>query len=91
MVSVVGGIVPNLPYPAFKQTYLPTAGQEVAAEELVIGSRILIKPGDRSPADGMVVSGATRMDESMLTGEPAPISKRNGDKVGNALQMSPVC
>ena len=66
------------------RTYLSPAGQEVAAEELVIGSQIVIKPGDRSPADGMVVSGATHMDESMLTGEPAPISKRSGDKVGIA-------
>ena len=74
--------MPNLPYPVCMQTYLQTAGQEVAAEELVIGSQIVIRPGDRSPADGMVLSGATRMDESMLTGEPAPISKRSGDKVG---------
>ena len=58
-----------------------TAGQQVPAEELVIGSQVLIRPGDRAPADGMVMGGASRMDESMLTGEPAPISKKSADKV----------
>ena len=51
------------------------------AEQLAIGSLIMVKPGDGVPADGIVVSGASRMDESMLTGEPAPVSKRKDDKV----------
>ena len=56
-------------------------GQQVPAEQLTIDSLIMVKPGDGVPADATVVSGASRMDESMLTGEPAPVSKRTGDKV----------
>ena len=56
------------------------AGQQVPAEQLTIDSLIMVKPGDGVPADATVVSGASRMDESMLTGEPAPVSKRTGDK-----------
>ena len=56
-------------------------GQQVPAEQLTIGSLIMVKPGDGVPADATVVSGASRKDESMLTGEPAPVSKRKDDKV----------
>lgn len=41
----------------------------------------MVKPGESAPADGMVVSGASRMDESMLTGEPATLRKAVNDKV----------
>lgn len=60
---------------------LADSGQQVPAEQLSIGTLILVKPGDGVPADGIVVSGASRIDESMLTGEPAPVSKRIDDKV----------
>ncbi len=56
-------------------------GQQVPAEQLEIGSLIMVKPGDGVPTDGTVVSGASRIDESMLTGEPAPVSKKVDDKV----------
>lgn len=51
------------------------------ADHLAIGALILVKPGDGAPADGIVVSGASRLDESMLTGEAAPVSKKADDKV----------
>lgn len=56
-------------------------GQQVPAEQLSIGTLIMVKPGDGVPADGIVVSGASRIDESMLTGEAAPVSKKIHDKV----------
>ena len=62
-------------------TYTCFVGQQVPAEQLSIGTLIMVKPGDGVPADGIVVSGASRIDESMLTGEPAPVSKKMDDKV----------
>ncbi|WP_096185911.1 heavy metal translocating P-type ATPase [Evansella halocellulosilytica] len=55
----------------------------VSVDELQIGSRILIRPGERVPADGIVLSGETSVDESTLTGEPVPVSKAEGDEVFN--------
>lgn len=55
--------------------------QDVAIEELVSGDRILIRPGEKVPADGIVIEGVSAVDESMLTGESKPVSKQNGAKV----------
>ncbi len=54
---------------------------EVAVEQLVVGEEIIVKPGDRLPVDGEVVSGQSYVDESMVTGEPVPVVKTNGSKV----------
>ncbi len=45
------------------------------------GDRLRVRPGEKVPVDGMVEEGASSLDESMLTGEPLPVSKRPGDKV----------
>ncbi|MCC8145028.1 MAG: heavy metal translocating P-type ATPase [Bacteroidales bacterium] len=45
------------------------------------GNNIVIKPGEKIPVDGVVTSGSSYIDESMLTGEPIPVSKHSGDKV----------
>src|SRR5207245_3650239 len=45
---------------------------EVPLEEVVVGDEIVIRPGDRIPVDGEVVSGSSYVDESMITGEPVP-------------------
>lgn len=58
-----------------------TAGQQLPAEQLIIGSVVVVKPGDRVPADGTIVSGVSRVDESMLTGEPSPLKKGVGSQV----------
>jgi Cu2+-exporting ATPase len=50
-------------------------------EEVVAGDMILVRPGDKIPVDGVVVSGNSYVDESMLSGEPIPVSKQEGDKV----------
>jgi Cu+-exporting ATPase len=58
-------------------------GQEmdVPAEEVVIGDEVLVRPGERVPVDGEVLSGNSTVDESMLTGESLPIDKAQGDWV----------
>jgi P-type Cu+ transporter len=50
-------------------------------EELVKGDLIIVKPGKRLPADGIVTEGYTSVDESMITGKSIPIEKREGSKV----------
>ncbi|HEY0895181.1 MAG TPA: heavy metal translocating P-type ATPase [Sphingobacteriaceae bacterium] len=55
--------------------------EEVSIAEVKPGSLILIKPGDRIPVDGTITSGFTYIDESMITGEPAPAKKRVSERV----------
>lgn len=55
--------------------------QDVPIESLVSGDRILVRPGEKVPADGLVVEGLSAVDESMLTGESKPVSKQAGAKV----------
>ena len=57
------------------------ATREVETSELSNGDRVLIKPGERLPADGRVGSGSSSVNESMLTGESAPVNKNTGDNV----------
>ena len=54
---------------------------EVPVEQVQIGEQILIKPGSRIPLDGVIVSGETTVDESMLTGESIPVEKNVGDEL----------
>jgi Cu2+-exporting ATPase len=54
---------------------------EVPVEQVVVGDEIVIRPGDRIPVDGEVVSGSSYVDESMITGEPVPVAKSAGDRV----------
>ena len=66
----------------------------VPAASLEIGDRVLVRPGETVPADGMLVSGFSALDESLLSGESNPLDKRPGDRllggsinVTNPLQM----
>ncbi len=54
---------------------------EVPMEQVVVGDEIVIKPGDRMPVDGTVISGSSYVDESMISGEPTPVVKETGAKV----------
>lgn len=54
---------------------------DVATVEIVAGDRVHVRPGERIPVDGVVVEGATHVDESMLTGESRPIVRVAGDPV----------
>jgi len=55
--------------------------EEVPLAALRPGDEVLVRPGETIPADGVVADGASNVDESMLTGEPTPITKRPGDTV----------
>ncbi|MCS6906670.1 MAG: heavy metal translocating P-type ATPase, partial [Anaerolineales bacterium] len=54
---------------------------EVAVEDVRVGDLLLVRPGERIPADGVVVDGYSSVNESMLTGEPLPVEKRIGSSV----------
>ena len=54
------------------------AMQDVPVSELEHGDRVLIKPGEKIPADGMIVEGRSAVNEAMLTGESVPVSKEEG-------------
>nr|WP_303701838.1 heavy metal translocating P-type ATPase [Flexistipes sinusarabici] len=55
--------------------------QDVPLDELYLGDRVLIKPGEKIPADGKVVEGKTSVNEAMITGESKPVSKKEEAKV----------
>ncbi len=54
---------------------------EIPIEEARLGDIIIVRPGEKIPVDGEIVDGYSQIDESMVTGESMPISKRTGDKV----------
>ena len=55
--------------------------QDVLLEEIVLKDILLVKPGEKIPVDGIVLTGQSAVDESMLTGESLPVEKHVGDKV----------
>nr|WP_104204853.1 heavy metal translocating P-type ATPase [Halomonas saliphila] len=55
--------------------------RELSVDEVREGDRIRVRPGERLPVDGVVTEGASHIDESMLTGEPLPVAKSQGDEV----------
>lgn len=55
--------------------------EEVAVSELTKGDEVLIKPGEKVPADGRIIKGKTSINEALLTGESKPVSKQVGDEV----------
>lgn len=55
--------------------------RDISIVELELGARVLVKPGDRIAVDGVVESGRSFVDESMLTGEPVPVEKQAGERV----------
>ncbi|HYD78076.1 HAD-IC family P-type ATPase, partial [Ramlibacter sp.] len=54
---------------------------ELPIAQLKLGDRIVVRPGERVPADGEVLEGSSHLDESMITGESLPIAKHAGDRV----------
>ena len=55
--------------------------RDVPLEELEKGLKVLVKPGEKIPADGLVVEGKSSVNESLMTGESKPVSKKQGDEV----------
>jgi P-type Cu+ transporter len=54
---------------------------EIPVAEVVVGDELVIRPGEKIPVDSVVLSGSSAVDESMVTGEPMPATKRAGDPV----------
>ena len=54
---------------------------DVPLERVQVGDRLRVRPGEKIPVDGVVLEGATSVDESMITGEPIPVEKTKGSKV----------
>ncbi len=57
------------------------ADVEVPVESVVVGEKVRVRPGERLPVDGLVVAGTSFVDESMITGEPVPVEKKEGARV----------
>lgn len=54
---------------------------DLPVAEVLLGDRLVVRPGERIPMDGLLQEGQTQVDESMLTGEPLPVTKQAGDKL----------
>lgn len=66
----------------------PDGEVDVPVGELLVGDRLVIKPGERIPVDGVLLEGRTQVDESMLTGEPLPVDKCPSADLGTAAQAA---
>jgi Cu+-exporting ATPase len=55
--------------------------QDIPLEEVAVGDRLRVRPGERVPVDGVVLEGRSAVDESMVTGEPIPVEKETGSHV----------
>ncbi len=75
-IRALAGLVP-------KTALLEEDGQtrEVPAESLTIGATVLVRPGDRIPADGEIIEGTSGIDESPVTGESVPVTRGPGEAV----------
>lgn len=63
--------------------------EDIPLAHVHVGDRLRVRPGEKVPVDGVVEEGSSALDESMLTGEPLPVTKRVGDKlIGATLNTS---
>ena len=58
--------------------------RDVALDQLKVGDKLRVRPGEKIPVDGVVLEGASNIDESMISGEPVPVAKAPGDRVTGA-------
>ena len=66
--------------------------QDIPLEEVQVGDRLRVRPGEKMPVDGVVLAGTSHVDESMLTGEPAPVRKVTDDvlSAGTSERFDPI-
>ena len=57
---------------------------EVSLNEVQVGDRLRVRPGEKVPVDGICIEGSSNVDESMVTGEPVPVPKKPGDRLTGA-------
>ena len=63
--------------------------EDVPLNQVHVGDLLRVRPGEKVPVDGVVIEGVSAIDESMLTGEPLPVTKRVGDKtIGATMNTS---
>ncbi len=63
--------------------------EDVPLNQVHVGDQLRVRPGEKVPVDGVVIEGVSAIDESMLTGEPLPVTKRVGDKtIGATMNTS---
>lgn len=76
--------------PKTARRILPDGKEEdIPLNNVHVGDMLRVRPGEKVPVDGLVVEGESAIDESMLTGEPVPVTKRPGDRViGATLNAS---
>ena len=71
--------------PATARVRTPQGDVDRPLADVVMGDRVVVRPGERVPVDGVVEDGRSALDESMLTGEPLPVEKGPGDRVVGAM------
>ena len=78
----------NLAPPTARQV-APGGDKVIALDQVKVGDRLRVVPGDKVPVDGAVVEGHSSVEESMITGEPLPVEKSVGDKVTGGTVNGP--
>ena len=68
----------------------PDGEVDVPVAEVLVGDRLVVKPGERFPVDGLLLEGRTQVDESMLTGEPLPVEKHAAAAPGTGAEHAAV-
>jgi Cu+-exporting ATPase len=74
-----------------KEALVIRNGEEIVLpiDQVVVGDHIIVKPGEKIPVDGIIIEGASAIDESMVTGESIPVEKKQGDTViGSTINKS---
>ncbi len=64
-----------------RKVFADGAERDVPLAEIAVGDRLRVRPGEKVPADGVVVEGSSSVDESMVSGEPLPVAKAAGDRL----------